>query len=368
NPYHLSYQNEAFGVYTFAWNNGRTAPWLSFDGSDHAFLLSPTTNDLTAALTKNADNSISSSIDASIASLPQSFTHKTMLTIGAGINNVYSTWGSAMTALTGKARAANDANVTLSNLGYWTDNGATYYYNFDSSLSYAGTLEKVKSDFASKGIPLGYMQLDSWWYPKGSSDTWQGDSTNNRGGEYQYVAAPALFPNGLSSFQQALGLPLVTHARWIDPASPYRSQYTISNNVSVDPNFWSAIINYIHSGGVITYEQDWLSGPATSNFNLNDPYAFLNDMASATNADGLTMQYCMPTPSDYLQGSNYSNLTTMRVSNDRFESSKWNQFLYDSRLGESMNIWPWTDVYMSTEKTNLLIGTLSGGMVGVGDA
>jgi len=368
NPYHLSYQNQAFGVYTLTWNSGRTAPWLSYDGSDNAFLISPATNDLTAALVKNADSSISSGIDTGISSLPQNFTHKTMLTIGAGINNVYTTWGSAMTALTGKTRVANDADVSLNTLGYWTDNGAVYYYNYDSSKGYEGTLEAVKSDFATKGIPLGYMQLDSWWYPKGAANTWQGDPNNARGGENTYTAAPALFPDGLSHFQQTLGLPLITHARWIDPASPYRQQYTMSNNVVVDPTFWSSIIGYIHSGGVMTYEQDWLSGPATSNFNLTDPYSFLNDMASAAKTAGLTLQYCMPTPSDYLQGSNYSNLTTMRVSNDRFESSKWNQFLYDSRLGESMNIWPWTDVYMSTEATNLLLGTLSGGMVGVGDA
>jgi hypothetical protein len=368
NPYHLSYQNTAFGVYTLSWNNGQTAPWLSFDGNDNAFLLSPATNYMTATLTKNSDGSLSSGISSSISSLPQNFTHKTLLAIGAGINTIYNTWGSAITALSGKTRAANDSDVTLNTLGYWTDNGATYYYNYDSSQGYEGTLEAVKSDFASKGIPLGYMQLDSWWYPKCSADTWQGCSTNNRGGEYTYTADPTLFPDGLSHFQQTLGLPLVTHARWIDSSSPYRSQYQMSNNVSIDPNFWNTIIGYIHSGGVITYEQDWLSGPATANLNLTDPYAFLNDMASAAQTDGLTMQYCMPTPAHYLQGSMYSNLTTMRVSNDRFDSSKWDQFLYDSRLGLSLDIWPWTDVFMSTETNNLLLSTLSGGMVGVGDA
>ena len=122
-----------------------------------------------------------------------------------------------MTDLQGKTRPANDADPTLNYLGYWTDNGATYYYKFDPTLGYAGTLLAVANSFKQEGIPLGYMQLDSWWYPKGSSDTWQGNGTK-RGGIYAYVAA--LFPNGLQAFQQQLGLPLVTHARWIDTSSP----------------------------------------------------------------------------------------------------------------------------------------------------
>ncbi|MEO6888104.1 MAG: carbohydrate-binding protein [Ktedonobacteraceae bacterium] len=365
NPYHLSY-NSTFGIYGFNLS-GADSPWLFFDGQANSFILSPAANFLVANTVKNSDGSISSGIIPGIGSLPQNFTHKTLLTIGKGINNTYVTWGQALTDLSGKVRPANDADVSLNTLGYWTDNGATYYYNYDSSKGYEGTLEAVKSDFNAKGIPLGYMQLDSWWYPKGSSDTWQGNGTN-RGGEYTYTADKTLFPNGLSSFQQQLGLPLITHARWIDTSSPYRSEYTMSNNVSTDPNFWKTIMSYIKAGGVMTYEQDWLSGPANPNYNLTDPTAFLNNMASAASANGLTMQYCMPLPRDYLQGTMYSNLTTMRVSNDRFESSKWDTFLYDSRLGSALGIWPWTDVFMSTETDNLLLSTLSGGMVGVGDA
>ncbi len=365
-PYHLDYQHGAFSTYEFRWASDQ-GPWLSFDGSDEAFLLSPAANYMTSQIVKNADSSLSSRIDTRIANLPQGFTHRTILTVGIGINHVYDMWGSALTALGGKTRAANNADVTLSKLGYWTDNGATYYYNYDTTLGYEGTLQTVRSDFAAKGIQLGYLQIDSWWYPKGASDTWQGDPTGNRGGEYVYTAAPDLLPDGLSHFQQTLGLPLITHARWIDPASPYRTQYQMSNNVSIDPNFWNTIFSYIHGGGVLTYEQDWLDGAATTSFNLNDPYAFLDNMAAAARANGMTLQYCMATPDYFLQGTNYTNLVSMRVSSDRFGSDKWDRFLYGSRLAKSMDIWPWSDVFMSTETTNLLLSTLSGGIVGVGD-
>jgi hypothetical protein len=61
-------------------------------------------------------------------------------------------------------------------------------------------------------------------------------------------------------------------------------------------------------------------------------------------------------------------LTTIRTSGDRFNSNKWNDFLYTSRLAASMGIWPWADVYMSTETDNVLLSTLSAGPVGIGDA
>ncbi|HEV2471481.1 MAG TPA: hypothetical protein VGS41_02380, partial [Chthonomonadales bacterium] len=46
----------------------------------------------------------------------------------------------------------------------------------------------------------------------------------------------------------------------------------------------------------------------------------------------------------------------------------WDQFLYCSQLASSLGIWPWSDVFMSTETANLLLSTLSAGVVGVGDA
>ena len=53
-------------------------------------------------------------------------------------------------------------------LGYWSDNGATYYYKFDASLGYEGTLLAIRDEFFKKGVPLGYLQLDSWFYSERS--------------------------------------------------------------------------------------------------------------------------------------------------------------------------------------------------------
>ncbi|HEY2082028.1 MAG TPA: hypothetical protein VGI88_04540, partial [Verrucomicrobiae bacterium] len=118
----------------------------------------------------------------------------------------------------------------------------------------------------------------------------------------------------------------------------------------------------------VTFEHDWLDINALPLLNLNDPPAFMNDMAHSAAAKGIDLQYCMPLPRHFLQGSLYSNLATMRVSNDRFEIGKWNSFLYTSKLAGALGCWPWTDVFYSSESRNLLLSTLSAGPVGVGDA
>ena len=366
----VDYQDVGFFTYDFSTLHG-DSPWLFFDANYNSFVISPAANFMIANDSMNGGGTISCGINPGISSLPSGFPHRAILVIQNGINHTFDTWGNALTSLSGKVRPANDAAVELNKLGYWTDNGATYYYSYVSN-SYPATLLAVRDEFAGKGLSLGYMQLDSWWYPKGTADTWQG-SGNERGGIYQYIAAPELFTNGLASFQQQLGLPLIVHSRWIDPASLYNSQYMLSTNtsgtmVAVDPAYWADRMAYLQSGGVVTYEQDWLNQYALTAMNLNDPPAFMNDMASAASSNGINLQYCLPLPRHLLQGSLYNNLLTTRASDDIFVPARWDQFIYGSRFASAMGTWPWTDVYFSSAIRSLLISTLSAGPVGVGDA
>ena len=338
-------------------------PWAFFDSSANTFVISPAANFMTASTSMRSDGTIVSGIDSGVVSLPQGFTHQTLLVAGKGINDTFTAWGATLVSLLGKAAVANDADQSLRSLGYWTDNGANYYYHTEGSLSYQDTLRAVKADFDRQGVRLGYIQLDSWFYPKGPNYDW----TDGADGFPQYEAHPALFPQGLASFQNSLGVPLITHARWIDATSPYRQQYKISGNVAIDPAYWSQVSAYLKGSGVATYEQDWLSGPAIPNFNLTDGDAFLGNMAAAMAQQNLTMQYCMPMPRHVLQSARYSNLTTIRGSQDRFVTARWTPFLFASRLIGAVGAWPFTDVFLSTERSNLLLATLSAGPVGIGD-
>jgi hypothetical protein len=340
------------------------SPWAFFDNAGNTFVFSAASHFMVAGSYWNsATGQINGNISGQIATLPAGFAHQTLLVVDTGINSALTTWGQTLTTLQGKTRPANDADTILNQVGYWTDNGGSYYYATEGSMSYMDTLAQVKSTFDSLGITLGYIQLDSWFYPKGPNADW----TDAKDGIFQYDAAPTLFGANLSNFAQRVGVPLVTHSRWIDPSSPYRTQYAMSGNVSTDPKYWAMVASYLKSSGVIVYEQDWLNAQAQTAFNLNDPDAFLGGMASAMAQQGLDIQYCMPTARHFLQSTRYPNVTNMRVSDDRFNQSRWTSFLYASKLASSVGVWPFSDVFMSSETQNLLLATLSAGPLGVGD-
>jgi hypothetical protein len=376
----FSYKNQAFAPPAFDGEPGST-PWLIFDDRDDAAIIAAASHFCIQQMGRDPTR-ISCELNERLKNIPAGFTQNTWVVIGKGINHVWDAWGAAMTDLAGKTRPASDADIGLKYLGYWTDNGAFYYYNYDPSLGYAKTLLKLADHFHQRKIPVGYLQLDSWWYHKSlaGADGKIGKTKNSKlptgewnryGGLLDYTADRAVFPDGLASFQRLLNLPLITHNRWIDRGSPYHRQYQISGVAALDPKWWQDIADYLQSSGVVGYEQDWLSTiyKYTPELSATPDAAdvFLDGMADACRVDGLTIQYCMPLPCCFLQGSRYNNLTTIRTSDDRFGRNRWHNFLFTSRLASALGIWPWSDVYMSGEYYNVLLSDLSGGMVGFGD-
>ena len=377
----MSFEDTAFSPHTFRLAHNAT-PWMLFDDRAQTAVLSPASDFIVSQMHGDGRTELASGLNPELSGIPAGWTHRSLLVVGGGIGHTMQAWGQALTDWTGKARPGNQADLTLKYFGYWTDNGATYYYNYDPKLGYAGTLLSLRRRYQEKHIPIRYLQLDSWWYqktrtsPAGKQEgpknarlpegTW-----NAYGGTLDYSASPALFPQGLAAFQKQLGLPLVVHARWIDPASPYHKTYTISGIAPTDPHWWDDRAAYLAGGGVVCYEQDWLSeiyphSPEMAR-SLAPGALFADNMARATRQRGQTMQYCMATPRFFLQGSKYDSLTTIRTSGDRFERGKWNDFIYTSQLANALGLWPWADVFMSSETDNLLLATLSAGPVGTGD-
>lgn len=377
----FSYQDHRFAPPSFCANECST-PWLLFDDHTNAMVISPASHFMVASMFGDGHSYVASGLNTNLCNLPEGFSQQTILAFGNGINRTWDLWGHALNELRNAQRPDNEADALLEYLGYWTDNGATYYYDYDPALGYAGTLQALVEHYRQEHIPIHYLQLDSWWYyksltglggkPARKKNTRLPSSEWNRsGGLLEYKPAPTLFTNGLAAFQETVGLPLVTHNRWIDLGSPYRLKYKMSGLAAVDPQWWDKIADYISSCGVVTYEQDWLDAiykfsPKFSG-TIDTAETFLDDMARACSERNITMQYCMAFPCYFLQGSGYKNLTSIRVSDDRFCPDRWNDFFYASRLADSLGIWPWTDVFMSTETNNLLLATLSAGVVGIGD-
>lgn len=363
----LAYSDAVFGLYSLT-AMSPDSPWLYFDDAANTFILSAASHFMNTETRAESDASISTGISRGIANLPAGFEQSTVLVAKTGINQAFDSWGSALQRFGGKAAVANDKTIELQKLGYWTDNGAAYYYATAGSADYRSTLLQAKTYLTGLGLPAGYVQLDSWWYRKGSVGTWEGNGTD-RGGTYLYEADPTLFPAGLSAFQKSLALPLMTHNRWIDAASPYRSQFKMSVNVSTDPAFWDQIATYLQGAGVTSYEQDWLNELAVaSTTNLIDQDAFMDNMARAMAAHGISIQYCMPLPKHYLQSTKYASVVSSRVSNDKFARNRWKGYVYGSRLASAVGEWPWSDVFKSSDLDSLRLSLLGAGVFGVGDA
>ncbi len=364
-----------------------SGPLVLFDDHAKTCIVSAASDFMVSSIVEGVDTSIASGLLNSLKGIPKGYTYRTLIVAAKGINAAWESWGNTMTDLHGKKRPSNEADAGLRYLGYWTDNGATYYYNYDTTKGYEGTLVSELAHLDSVHIPIRYLQLDSWWYLKGFTPpdgkvpehpeskvpSLPAGEWNRYGGLIDYVPSPALFPKGLKVFRDRIGIPLITHNRWIERESPYRHEYAISGIGAVDPRWWNMIASNLAWWGVQTYEQDWQNyiyrySPEffTTTWAADK---FFDGMAEACARHGLTMQYCMSLPRCYLQGgAKYSNLTTIRVSGDRFERAKWKEFLYGSRLASALGVWPWADVFMSSERDNLLLATLSGGMVGIGDA
>jgi hypothetical protein len=349
--------------YKFGFLN-RNSPWLFFDAQANAILLSPAANFMTAVSQVASDGAIEAAIDGRIGTLPAGFAHRTILALAPGINAAFEQWGRTLTSLSGKNRPASDAVALLNRLSYWTDAGSAYYYNPSDESQYIPTLLQVPSDFTHSAAQIGSVELDSWHYPKGTPASWK----NNGAGMDSFRADPAIFPNGLAAFQQALGLPLATHARWIDANSPLRSQYKMSGNVSIDPQYWKDYASYLAGSGVEILEQDWLSGPATADFNLTDPDAFLDNMASAMRDAGLKIVYCMPLWTHILQSTKYDNVVAARVSNDALSRGRWDELIFNSRIASAVGLWPFADAFASKNMRDVLLATLTAGPIGSGDA
>lgn len=380
--HHFSFQDIDFATPGFQLYETST-PWLLFNDNMDACIISPASDFIVAKLSGNGNN-ISSSVNAEIKQFPANFSHTTIMVLSNGISKTWDEWGSALRTIYNRIRPANDADDILKYYGYWTDNGADYYYNYDTAKGYAGTLLALRQHYKEEGIPLGYMQLDSWWYeksvlgPKGEINVEHKNPKlppgpwNRYGGLMEYRADPFLFPDGLADFQKKLGLPIVTHNRWIDPESPYQKMYKISGVAGIDSGYWNDIMGYIKDAGIMCYEQDWLNYIYNKTpemiSTLNVGNEFTDAMAKAAKEKGIDVQYCMAMPRYFLQGVKYNNLTNIRTSPDRFEEKKWMPFIFVSQLAYEMGIWPWCDVFKSSETGNMIISVLSAGPVGTGDA
>ncbi len=290
-----------------------------------------------------------------------------------GINAAIDSFGDRLLAEGGKKQVARDATFFIKYLGYWTDNGAYYYYRTEPGKNYETTLLDLADYLRGEKIPVRHIQLDSWWYPKSEIDN----------GLLRWEPNEDMFPDGLESFQKKLGMPLTFHNRYFATDTVYQQTMPFVRDTSLeeaenlnqkgqgsgpaardhggvqplDRQVFDHWAENLKKWDGVMYEQDWLG---TQVFRVNamrrDPglaSAWLRNMNDAMAEREIDIQYCMPTILFYFESTKLQNVSNIRSSGDydghiRGTSHHlWWEHVYTSPMIAAVGAYPYKDVFIT---------------------
>ncbi len=383
------------------------APVMFFDDQTNTILLSSLDHHLTNGIAKTPlkesetesknEYRVECGFNGEVISVPQGHSHQFLLIVHQGINTTFNYWGDLLRKYYNVERKDRYSDVANSKLGYWTDNGAFYYYLPMPGKKMDATLIEIEKKAADLEIPFQYYQLDSWWYQKSISKWirsllgWLGRIVGGGlyGGTHLWEPDSTYLDISLEDLHQQLNhKPFIAHNRWYSDKCPYikRFKFIVENNSAMpdDPKFWEYLMEYCKKNHIQVYEQDWISTHYKKFSQFRTTLGFgerwLRDMASAAQKKGITIQYCMATPAVMMYSLQFPNITNIRASDDY--AARW-LHMYDvpyftqtSMLVHALGSLPFKDTYHGTRigrftgercsELMALISNLSAGPVGPG--
>eukprot|EP01090_Pellita_catalonica_P002759 TRINITY_DN12359_c0_g1_i1.p1 TRINITY_DN12359_c0_g1~~TRINITY_DN12359_c0_g1_i1.p1 ORF type:complete len:705 (+),score=113.09 TRINITY_DN12359_c0_g1_i1:109-2115(+) len=359
-------------------------PFTWYNQAGETMILSPFADYMisTQGLSNTLGDAFVAGFNGNLESVPMGNPHWSIMVAGQGISSTMYDWGSyLLQSGTHKDRTREDGDVSLEYLGYWTDNGAYYYYTTEPETNYAQTIEDVSTYLKELNLPVENYQFDSWWYYKGP-----------HGGLVLWESRPDIFPEGMRVVDQAIGaVPLILHNRYFSVENLYLQDYEFvigDSNVAlpIDEAMFTYIMGKAKNWGLAVYEQDWLVTTYQNNVatqsNFTNGARWLNAMGSAAQRLGLTVQYCMPLPLHLMQSTQIQSVTNARATTDYQPGNDQWQIGYSSLLHWAIGLRPLKDNFWSgTSETGChykycyepnpvleaLVATLSTGPVGVAD-
>ena len=285
----------------------------------------------------------------------------------SGITAAIAEWGGLLQAY---HKSYKVPDVTLSKIGYQTDNGA--YYVFCRTANCSKTLIDAVADLKELGVPMGYLsfqgagassmaaaavdgsdgpdsavrRLDEGPSPPPAApwcvNTWGPDLHGKERGNFPVELAGGDFAN-------ALGIPLQLYAPYFCPESKYFSRVDPSSNwTSVISNnsipgcgdfgfqdvapaesleFYRWFFAKGQDAGMISFEPDFMN----QNYNCvpdfvesaSNARTWQMGMAGAALEKNLTVQWCYATPTDILASLEMPAVTNFRVSMDFCYGYSW---------------------------------------------
>lgn len=277
------------------------------------------------------------------------------------------------------------ADVSLRTPTYWTDNGAAYWYKTEPGHDLPRTLEATVADLRARNIPVGAVQLDSWFYPHEvlrpfDTDDWVVPPT----GLMRWEPRDDILPDGISALRTRLGdPPLMTHCRHLAAASPYVAEFDCwidgDRAHPTTPAYYERLLDQCVTWGVEVFEHDWLVECFLGVRGLREEpgraTAWQRGIDDAARERGRTLQWCMATPADFCTAAGLTQVTSIRTSGDHgyiaTPEMLWAWFLYTNALARALGLTPFKDCFHAGSEhgeIEALLSALSTGPVGVGDA
>ncbi|MHA1383211.1 MAG: hypothetical protein ACTSR3_05600 [Candidatus Helarchaeota archaeon] len=370
-----------------------SAPVMFYDDELNSFIISTMNNFLVGMITQT--ETINCGIAGEVVSIPKDFKYRYIMYFGKGINKTFKNWGNIILKFYKKKPHSAYEDPILSYIGYWTDNGAHYYYKKEKGMNYQQTFEKLLEYATKEKIPFGYYQFDSWWYYKAFA--WMPAYINMlilNGGIKKFEFKKHEFPDGIQALQKKLGTPIACHSRWFHGRSEYTKKFKFhrvgrimnSWGLPLENNFWDYIMKQAKSWGLALYEQDWMNNQFKKfkylRNHVEHARTWLLQMGQAASKYGISIQYCMATPAMFMQSVELPNVTNVRTGEDYNARFPKHAYIPDNTqtmiLIHALGIWPSIDTFRTNNKPGhfyiekypvmmTLLAVLSAGVIGPSD-
>jgi hypothetical protein len=328
-----------------------------------------------------------------LAQVPAGFASEIAVWQGEGPRALLERWGRHLLDRHCTRRLSRYADATSARLSYWTDNGAAYWYRTAPGMDLEETLACKASELRELRVPVCAFQLDSWFYPHETTreiNPSAGELVPPTGMLRWEPRADAL-PGGIARLRERLGgAPLILHSRHFSSRSPYFERHDAwLDRDRAHPKgaeLFEVLMDQAASWGAIQYEQDWLSEAFLGVRGLRETPGRAREwqraLDRAAHAHGLTLQWCMATPADFMQSVELECVASIRTSDDyRYRArsgATWTWLLHVNALARALGLWPFKDVFLSNPtgegldgdphaEVEALLSALSAGPVGLGD-
>lgn len=387
-----------------------SAPRIFFDNYFNTLLIS-SADEFMIHLSSVNDSRIACGLSGEIENIEQNYNSRYMLLFDRGINKSFQKFGDLLRCFHGKNRKSMYMDRVTSYIGYWTDNGAYYYYNPIKGKTLSETLIEVNKHVEEIHLPIQYYNIDSWWYLKSVSAIKRKLIGNFGriaggglyGGAIKYERDPHHMHVNVDELSEILNKPFAAHHRWFHSETPYKEKYDfyIEKNklnfwvkliqgyddkaICLERDFWDMLMADCEKWKITVYEQDWMD-PQFKAFKILRSHTgnadkWIMNMGNAAKDHNITIQYALSTPGMNLTSVKLDAVSFVRTAQDYHprwpRTYDFKPFVQSNILASAIRLWPFKDVFRSTCEGPIkgekmpefmaLVSTLSCGPVGIGD-